>query len=79
MPSGASSAITPGRCAALGVASLSRLAIALDVTMANVALPTVAVELASSESQLQGIVGGCTLACAALLLTGLCLRMRGRF
>ncbi len=64
MPSGASSAITPGRCAALGVLSLSRLAIALDGTMASAAVPTVAAELASPEGPLQWIVGGCARGCA---------------
>jgi MFS family permease len=53
----------------LGVLSLSLLLIALDVTVLNVAIPTLQVQLNASASELQWIVNSYILVFAGLLLT----------
>lgn len=60
--------VESGRWAALAVLCLSLVVIALDGTIVNVAIPTIATKLHGSESQLQWIVDGYTLAFATLLL-----------
>jgi EmrB/QacA subfamily drug resistance transporter len=57
-----------GRWLALGVLCLSLLAIVVDNTIVNVALPTLARELDADLSQLQWVVDAYTLTFAALLL-----------
>ncbi|MBK3638419.1 DHA2 family efflux MFS transporter permease subunit [Streptomyces sp. MBT97] len=53
---------------ALGAIGLSLLAIGVDATILNVALPTVSADLDASTSQLQWIVDAFTLVLAAVLL-----------
>jgi EmrB/QacA subfamily drug resistance transporter len=58
----------PRRWRALGVLCVALLLIALDTTVLNVALPTLARELRASTSGLQWIVDGYTVALGCLLL-----------
>ena len=58
----------PRRWRALGVLCLGLLLIALDTTVLNVALPTLARQLRASTSALQWIVDGYTVALGCLLL-----------
>ena len=58
----------PRRWRALGVLCVALLLIALDTTVLNVALPTLAGELRASTSALQWIVDGYTVALGCLLL-----------
>ena len=53
---------------ALGAMALSLLVIGLDTTVLNVALPTIAVDLRASNSQLQWFADAYLLVLAALLL-----------
>ena len=53
---------------ALGALALTLLAVGLDLTVLNVALPTMAVDLHANTSQLQWVVDAYTLALAAMLL-----------
>ena len=57
-----------GRWAALGVLCASLLAIVVDNTIVNVALPTLARDLGADVSELQWVVDAYTLVFAALLL-----------
>jgi predicted MFS family arabinose efflux permease len=59
----------PRRWLAFVALSFSLLAIGLDNTVLNVALPTLARDLSATESQLQWIVDAYTLVFAGLLLT----------
>jgi MFS transporter, DHA2 family, methylenomycin A resistance protein len=54
----------------LAVASAGFLMVSLDVTIVNVALPTLAHQLGASLQQLQWIVDGYALVYAAVLITG---------
>ena len=58
----------PRRWWALGAMSVSLIVVGLDLTVLNVALPTLATELGASTSQLQWIASAYTLVLAALLL-----------
>lgn len=58
----------PRRWWALGAMSLSLIVIGLDLTVLNVALPTLATELEASTSQLQWFANAYTLVIASLLL-----------
>ncbi|MEV0287747.1 DHA2 family efflux MFS transporter permease subunit [Kribbella sp. NPDC050820] len=58
----------PRRWWALGAMSVSLLVVGLDLTVLNVALPTLATELGASTSQLQWFANAYTLVLAALLL-----------
>src|SRR5947209_20378895 len=58
------------RWLALAALSFSILVISLDLTVLNVALPTLVRDLAATTSQLQWMVDAYTLVCAGLLLTG---------
>ncbi|MEV5965301.1 DHA2 family efflux MFS transporter permease subunit [Kribbella sp. NPDC051952] len=60
--------LDPRRWWALGAMSLSLIVIGLDLTVLNVALPTLATELEASTSQLQWFANAYTLVLAALLL-----------
>src|SRR5262244_2486866 len=53
---------------ALGALSLSMLAVGIDVTVLNLALPTLATSLHASTSDLQWFVGVYSLVLAAMLL-----------
>ena len=53
---------------ALGALALSMLAVGLDLTVLNVALPTLATDLKASTSELQWFASGYTLVLAAALL-----------
>jgi len=53
---------------ALGALALSVLVVGLDLTVLNLALPTLATELHASTAQLQWIVDAYSLVLAALLL-----------
>lgn len=57
------------RWLALAVLCISLVVIALDATIVNVAVPTLAIRLHTSEDQLQWVVDAYTLAFAVLLLT----------
>lgn len=57
-----------GRWAALGVLCLSLLAIVIDNTIVNVALPTLVRDLDADVSELQWVVDAYTLVFAGLLL-----------
>ncbi len=57
------------RWVALGVLCTSLLAIVIDNTIVNVALPTISRDLAASNSGLQWVVDAYTLTFAGLLLT----------
>ncbi|WP_202867609.1 DHA2 family efflux MFS transporter permease subunit [Kribbella pittospori] len=58
----------PRRWWALGAMSVSLIVVGLDLTVLNVALPTLATELGASTSQLQWFANAYTLVLAALLL-----------
>src|SRR3954462_6811779 len=58
----------PGRWMALGVLCASLLAIVVDNTIVNVALPTLARELDADVPELQGVVDAHTLVFAGTLL-----------
>jgi DHA2 family multidrug resistance protein-like MFS transporter len=58
----------PRRWWALGAMAISLLVIGLDLTVLNVALPTLATDLGASTSQLQWFANAYTLVLAALLL-----------
>jgi len=60
--------LDPRRWWALGAMSLSLIVIGLDLTVLNVALPTLATELEASTSQLQWFANAYTLVIASLLL-----------
>lgn len=60
--------LDPRRWWALGAMSVSLLVVGLDLTVLNVALPTLATELQASTSQLQWFANAYTLVLAALLL-----------
>lgn len=60
--------LDPRRWWALGAMSLSLIVIGLDLTVLNVALPTLATELQASTSQLQWFANAYTLVLASLLL-----------
>lgn len=60
--------LDPRRWWALGAMSLSLIVIGLDLTVLNVALPTLATELDASTSQLQWFANSYTLVLASLLL-----------
>ena len=60
--------LDPRRWWALGAMSVSLLVVGLDLTVLNVALPTLATELQASTSQLQWFANSYTLVLAALLL-----------
>jgi MFS transporter, DHA2 family, multidrug resistance protein len=64
------SAVTldPRRWWALGAMSVSLVVVGLDLTVLNVALPTLATDLGASTSQLQWFANAYTLVLAALLL-----------
>jgi EmrB/QacA subfamily drug resistance transporter len=63
--------LTPGRRAAvLATVCLAVFAINLDVTIVNVALPSMSRQLGAGTSTLQWVVDGYSLAFAALVLTG---------
>jgi MFS family permease len=57
-----------GRWWALGAVALALLAVGLDTTVLNVALPTISVALGASTGQLQWFASGYALAMAATLL-----------
>ena len=59
---------TPSRWTVLAVLCLSLLAVVIDGTIVNTALPTLARDLDASSSHLQWIVDAYTLAFAGLLL-----------
>ncbi|MBV9512673.1 MAG: MFS transporter, partial [Mycobacteriaceae bacterium] len=61
---------TKSRWWALGALALSMLTIGLDTTVLTVALPTLAVDLGASTSELQWMSTSYTLVLAALLLPG---------
>ncbi|TCN40101.1 EmrB/QacA subfamily drug resistance transporter [Kribbella orskensis] len=61
-------ALDPRRWWALGAMSVSLIVVGLDLTVLNVALPTLATELDASISQLQWFANAYTLVLAALLL-----------
>lgn len=61
-------ALDPRRWWALGAMALSLIVIGLDLTVLNVALPTLATDLGASTSQLQWFANAYTLVLAALLL-----------
>jgi EmrB/QacA subfamily drug resistance transporter len=60
--------LDPRRWWALGAMSLSLIVIGLDLTVLNVALPTLATDLEASTSQLQWFANAYTLVLASLLL-----------
>ena len=60
--------LDPRRWWALGAMSLSLIVIGLDLTVLNVALPTLATDLQASTSQLQWFANAYTLVLASLLL-----------
>ncbi len=60
--------IYPRRWWALGALAVSLLTVGLDLTVLNVAVPTLAVDLGASTTQLQWFGNAYTLALAALLL-----------
>jgi MFS family permease len=55
---------------AVGALALALLVVGLDMTMLNLALPTLSIELHASTSQLQWIIDAYTLVTAAALLPG---------
>src|SRR5215475_8263530 len=59
-----------GRWWALMALAFSLLVISLDITVLNVALPTLARDLKATESQLQWIVDAYTLIYASLVVMG---------
>jgi MFS family permease len=64
----ATTTLDPRRWWALGAMSVSLLVVGLDLTVLNVALPTLATDLGASTSQLQWFANAYTLVLAALLL-----------
>ncbi len=64
----ATTTLDPRRWWALGAMSVSLLVVGLDLTVLNVALPTLAIDLGASTSQLQWFANAYTLVLAALLL-----------
>src|SRR4051794_20408766 len=64
----AAATLDPRRWWALGAMSVSLIVVGLDLTVLNVALPTLATELGASTSQLQWFANAYTLVLAALLL-----------
>jgi DHA2 family multidrug resistance protein-like MFS transporter len=58
----------PRRWWALGALAVSLLTVGLDLTVLNVAVPTLAVDLGATTTQLQWFGNAYTLALAALLL-----------
>lgn len=60
----------PRRWKALGVLALVQFMLVLDVTIVNVALPTIERDLAFSQSSLTWVVSGYTLTAGGLLLLG---------
>ena len=60
--------LDPRRWWALGAMSVSLIVVGLDLTVLNVALPTLATDLGASTSQLQWFANAYTLVLAALLL-----------
>jgi EmrB/QacA subfamily drug resistance transporter len=69
LPESASTASHPNRWPILGVLVLALLVTSIDHTIINVALPSVASDLAASAAQLQWIVAAYTVVFAGLLLT----------
>lgn len=61
-------ALDPRRWWALGAMAVSLIVVGLDLTVLNVALPTLATDLGASTSQLQWFANAYTLVLAALLL-----------
>jgi DHA2 family multidrug resistance protein-like MFS transporter len=64
----ATTTLDPRRWWALGAMSVSLIVVGLDLTVLNVALPTLATDLGASTSQLQWFANAYTLVLAALLL-----------
>ena len=64
----AAATLDPRRWWALGAMSVSLIVVGLDLTVLNVALPTLATDLGASTSQLQWFANAYTLVLAALLL-----------
>jgi MFS family permease len=61
-------AASAARWWAVGAIALALLTVGLDVTVLNVALPTISVDLHAATSQLQWFATGYALVMAALLL-----------
>src|SRR6187200_452393 len=65
-----SMATTPRRGLAIGILLFASFMDLLDVTIVQVALPSIGADLAASEAQLEWIVSGYMLAFAVALITG---------
>jgi MFS family permease len=66
----AATAMDPNRWKALAVLGVAYLMVVLDVSIVNVALPSIQTELGFSESSLQWVVSGYALTFGGLLLLG---------